>query len=651
MIRNSRLPHQIITLFILLSIFIAGCSSQQYLLKPTDEPNPADLAAPDYLNSTLPVEQRVEALLSLMTLQEKIGQMTQVGKDAVRPGDITEYFLGSLLSPGGGSPIDNTVEGWVTMVNGFQEEALATRLKIPLIYGVDAVHGHGNLNGATIYPHNIGLGAARNPDLIYQIGQTTAEEMLATGIPWNFAPVLAVPQDIRWGRTYEAYSEDTTLVEELGVAYLQGLQSFPEGYDPAPGQAIFVLATPKHFLGDGGTTWGTSTTDTYQIDQGDMLLDEPLVRDLFLPPYRDAVNSGAMSVMPSYSSWNGVKLHAQEDWLTGVLKEELGFQGFIISDYNAVNQINEDYYTAVMTAINAGVDMTMISSDFKGYISVLEKAVANGDISKQRIDEAVRRILTVKYQLGLFDHPYADPQMIHEVGSEVHRQLARQAVSESLVLLKNENQGLPLSKDLPLIHVAGSKADNIGMQTGGWTITWQGVSGNLIPGTTILEAIQDTVSLETIVEFDANGNFETSAEFGIVVVGERPYAEGIGDKDDLRLSDKDIQLINTTKETSEHLIVIILSGRPLIITEQFQLADAWVAAWLPGTEGQGIADVLFGDHPFTGRLPFTWPRSNDQLPININNAANKIGCDVPLFPFGYGLGEAGSQPIEWIVCP
>ena len=598
------------------------------------------------------VEDRVEALLKQMTLQEKIGQMVQVSKDGVRPGDVGEYFIGSILSPGGGSPINNTVEGWVEMVTAFQEEALSTRLKIPLLYGVDAVHGHGNLIGATIFPHQIGLGATRNPELVRQIGQATAEEMLATGIHWNFAPVLAAALDIRWGRTYEAYSEDPALVNELSSAYLQGLQNLPEDYTPTQDQKIFVLATPKHFLGDGGTTWGTSETGGYQIDQGDMLLDELAVRSLFLEPYQTAVDLGAMSVMPSYSSWNGIKMHAQTYWLTDVLKGELGFEGLVISDYNALIQIDEDYYTAVVRGINAGVDMNMISSDFKGFISIMEKAVANGDISEDRIDDAVRRILTVKFQLGLFDQPYADPRYLDQVGSEEHRQLARQAVRESLVLLKNDQQVLPLDKNAALIHVAGMKADSIGVQSGGWTITWQGIMGNLQPGTTILEAIQESVSADTVVEYTSNGSFESFAEIGIVVVGETPYAEGVGDKDDLKLSESDIKVIQNARETSEQLVVIILSGRPLIISELYQMADAWVAAWLPGTEGSGITDVLFGDYPFTGKLPYTWPRSNDQLPINIHNlAANATGCDTPLFPFGYGLGAAGSTPIEWIDCP
>lgn len=663
MIRFSRLPAAVFLLALLI-IFVPGCSAEMPELSETAPPETMPLetevretevlatAAPAYLNASLSVEARVADLLDRMTLPEKIGQMAQVSKGIVREGDVAEYLLGSILSGGGGSPLENTVEGWAAMVDGYQAEALSTRLQIPILYGVDAVHGHGNLIGATVFPHQIGLGATRNPELVEQIAQATAEEVRATGIPWNFAPVLAAAQDIRWGRTYESFSEDPGVVDVLGLAYLRGLQMFPEGYSPAAGQTIYVLATPKHFLGDGGTTWGTSTTGSYQIDQGDMQMDEVAVRELFLKPYQTVVNAGAMAIMPSYSSWNGTKMHASTYWLTDVLRGELGFQGLVISDFNALNQIDADYYTAIVTGINAGVDMNMISSDFKGFLSVMDKAVANGDISIERIDEAVRRILTVKFQLGLFENPYTAPNLADVVGSEEHRQIARQAVRESLVLLKNEDQVLPLSEELPVLQVSGAKANSIGVQSGGWTITWQGIFGNIQPGTTILDGIRESVSSETIVDYRSDGSFEEHAEVGIVVVGEVPYAEGAGDREDLRLSDSDRLLIETARQTCDRLIVVILSGRPLIITEQYPLAEAWVAAWLPGTEGAGVADVLFGDYPFTGKLPFTWPRSNDQIPINMHSVNEEAAyCDMPLFPYGYGLGLAGSQPIEWLKCP
>lgn len=609
----------------------------------------ATSSLPVYMDGSQPIEMRVEDLIDRMTLEEKIGQMIQVTNKSIRPGDIKKYYIGSILSGGGGFPQNNTVAGWVDMVDGFQREALDTRLAIPLMYGIDAVHGHGNLYGATIFPHQIGLGATRNPELVYQVGQATALEMQATGIPWNFAPVVAVPQDIRWGRTYEAYSEDTALVTEMGLAYLQGLQAFPNDYVAALGQTMYVLATPKHYLGDGATSWGTSTTDNYFLDQGDTLFDESNVRANFLPPYQALVESGALSIMPSYSSWQGTKMHASAYWLTDVLKGELDFPGFLISDLNAINQIDENYYIAVVTSINAGVDMNMISSDYKGFISMMERALNNGDITEERVDDAVRRILSAKFALGLFEHPYADKNLADVVGSAQHRDLARQAVRESLVLLKNENNALPLAKDTPLIYVAGQGANDVGLQCGGWTISWQGGFGAIQPGTTILEGIQALVSDESVVEYNSGSNFDDIADVAIVVVGEIPYAEGKGDKADLSLSQKDVRLIETMRSHSETLIVVIISGRPLIITDQLQMADAWIVAWLPGTEGQGIADVLFGDYPFTGKLPYSWPRTMEQLPINVNNLVDKTGCDAPLFPFGYGLSYGETMP-EHLEC-
>lgn len=601
-----------------------------------------------------PGSQDVETLLGQMTLDEKIGQMTQVEKNSIQGGDVKKYFIGSILSGGGGSPATNTAEGWAGMIHGFQQEALATRLGIPIIYGVDAVHGHGNLFGATIFPQEIGLGACRDADLVRQIGQATAEEMLTTGVQWNFAPVVAVPQDIRWGRTYEAYGEDASLVSELGSAYIQGLQFLPTGYIPAVGQDLYVLATPKHFLGDGGTAYGTSTQVIYKpylMDQGDMRFDEAAIRNLFLPAYQAAVDSGAKSVMVSFSSWIGVKMHAQKYWITDVLKGELFYQGFVISDWGGMDQISSNYYTSIVTGINAGIDMNMVPYDYIRFINTMKQAVSNGDITEERINDAARRILTVKFELGLFDHPYADPTLLDTVGSDAHRVLARQAVRESLVLLKNENAALPLAKDASLIYVAGQGADDIGMQCGGWTIEWQGKSGNTEPGTTILQGIRAAVSMGTQVEFDSSGTFSGMADVGIAVIGEQPYAEGVGDVSNLSLSQTDIQTIKNLRLHSQKLVVIIISGRPLIITGQFHAVDAWVAAWLPGTEGAGVADVLFGDHPFTGKLSYTWPRTNNQLPINKNNSAGLTSCSAPLFPYGYGLGEAGSQPVQWLDCP
>lgn len=646
---------------VILAVTLASSSCRQIDNKPgvlpsstLDELSPIspwkEAQTPSTAGSTA---EFVESLLQKMTLEEKIGQMTQVVNNSIKPGDIKKYFIGSVFSGGGGYPTPNTARSWAEMTNGFQEEALRTRLSIPIIYGVDAVHGHAALKGATVFPHEIALGASRDESLVYQIGQATAEEMLATGVTWNFAPVVAVPQDIRWGRTYESYSEDPALVGELAAAYMGGLQALPDSTTPAENQNIFVLATPKHFLGDGGTRFGSSTQNIikpFLLDQGDTQLDESTMRRLFLPPYQMAVKSGAKSIMVSFSSWNGTKMHAQKKWITDVLKNELGFKGFVVSDYAGIDQVDEDYYTAVVTAINAGIDMNMVPDDYVRFIDTMKRAVKNGDISVERIDDAVRRILAVKVELGLFDHPFSDSTLTKTIGSKEHRELGRQAVRESLVLLKNDNGALPVSRNTATIYVAGQGANDMGMQCGGWTIEWQGETGDIQPGTTLLQGITDFVSPETQVEYSTSGEFTGTAEVGIAVVGEQPYAEGVGDAADLSLSISDIQTITNLRAHSQKLIVLILSGRPLVITPQYQMADAWVAVWLPGTEGAGVADVVFGAYPFVGKLPYTWPRTNGQLPIILNNQDQDAGCNSPLFPFGYGLGEAGSDPIVWLNC-
>lgn len=630
---------------LILSLILCGCSQT---LTATQKTESIVVDSPGEIKDT------VTYLLEEMTLDEKIGQMTQVEKDSLKKGDITRYFLGSIISGGGAGPTPNTVEAWVEMVTDYQQEALATRLGIPVIYGIDAIHGIGHVRDATIFPQPIGLGATHNPDLVRQVAEATAAEMQALGLSWNFAPIVAVPQDIRWGRTYESYSEDTQLAARLGAAFVSGLQSIPQDYHPVTGQSIYVLATPKHFLGDGGTDFGTSTQNIiqpYLLDQGDMTYDEAAVRQLFLPPYQAVVDSGAMSVMVSFSSWNGVKMHAQKYWITDVLKGELGFKGFVVSDWGGIDQIDPDYYTSVVMAINAGVDMNMVPYDYLRFITTMKRAVMNGDIAMERINDAVDRILTVKLMLGVFADPLPDAVDLGVVGSVEHRDLARQAVRESLVLLKNENAALPIPRDSQLIYVAGLGADDMGMQCGGWTIQWQGQKGPIYPGTTLLDGIRASVSAGTEVQFKRDGDFEGMADVGIAVVGEMPYAEGVGDRSDLELLQTDINRINSMRDHSKKLVVVILAGRPLVITPYFESADAWVVAWLPGTEGIGVADVLFGEHPFTGRLPYTWPRSSDQLPININNSASLQGCAAPLFPLGYGLREGGSQPIEWLECP
>jgi beta-glucosidase len=650
----------VISTLALIAGFLTGCAPA---LSTAEGPTPTFISTltsppptPDFHETGLPIEQRVDALLAQMTLAEKIGQMTQVENNSLKPEDVTAYFIGSVLSGGGSLTTRNLPKEWYTYVLGYQQAALTTPLGIPLIFGVDSVHGHGHVYGATIFPHNIGLGATRDTALVEKVGRITAEETAATGIRWNFAPVVAVPQDIRWGRTYEGYSENTDLVTQLGVAYLKGMQNI-DGL-PALNYPYPVLATPKHFIGDGGTTFGSSHAPGYLLDQGDTQMDEASLRALFLPPYKAAVEAGARSIMVSFSSWNGTKMHAQKHLLTDVLKGELGFSGFLISDWQAIDQIAPDYYTSVVTSINAGLDMVMVPQDYSRFISTLTQAVETGEVPMTRIDDAVRRILRVKFELGLFEHPTADESLLSGVGSDASRQVARQAVRESLVLLKNQAQTLPLAKDTPVIFVAGQGADDMGIQSGGWTIEWQGKTGPIIPGTTILDGIKQAVSSSTKVEFNRFGKFDSikdkqdkplMADVGIAVVGENPYAEGMGDREDLSLSSADQAMIENLKQQSKKLIVIVVSGRPLVLTDQLSKMDALVAAWLPGTAGEGVADVLFGDADFTGKLPYTWPRWNSQLPFDFKNLPAS-GCDAPLFPFGYGLDTKTSSP-EIADCP
>ncbi|MDF1519161.1 MAG: glycoside hydrolase family 3 N-terminal domain-containing protein [Brevefilum sp.] len=601
--------------------------------QPTATPVPTLTPLPEdsvYLDPNAPIEDRIDNLIEEMSIEEKIGQMTLVEKDSLPLKDVGPFGIGGVLSGGGGYPETNTSQAWADMVNAFQREALNSRLGIPIIYGVDAVHGHNNVKGATIFPHNIGLGAANDQDLMTRIGQITAQEMIATGIYWNYAPAVSIPQDIRWGRTYEGYSEDGEIVTKLATAYLLGLQG-DDLSDP-----LTVLATPKHFLGDGGTAWGTSNVPGYLIDRGDTQLTEAQMRELHLLPYIKAIENGAQSIMVSFSSWNGEKMHGQKYWITDVLKGELGFDGFVVSDWGGVDEVDSDYYIAVVNAINAGIDMNMVPYDHGRFIKTMLEAVVAGDIPMTRIDDAVSRILRVKYALNLFEQPYSDPSLLSSFGSDEHRAIAQEAVAKSLVLLKDEGSIFPISKDVPYLYIGGSAMDDIGIQSGGWTITWQGEAGDITPGTTILEAIENTVSEETQLVINQAGQFpETEEErpsLCLAVVGETPYAEGVGDNENPTVSLADKRALNNMEESCDKMAVILISGRPLIINDRIDNWDALVAAWLPGTEGQGVADVIFGDVPFTGKLSFTWPVSTEQLPMG-------SGDSDPLFPIGFGLVE------------
>ncbi|MGP3949468.1 glycoside hydrolase family 3 protein [Streptomyces sp. 7N604] len=575
---------------------------------------------PPYKDPDRPIQERVEDLLGRMSLDEKIGQMTQAERNAVTAADLTDYRLGSLLSGGGSAPSPNTATAWADMYDDFQRASMATPLGIPMIYGVDAVHGHNNVHGATIFPHNVGLGATRDPALVQQIGRATAEEVSGTGIDWDFAPCLCVAQNDRWGRTYESYGEKPEIATSM-TTLITGLQG-AELNDPGS-----VLATAKHYVGDGGTTGGK--------DQGDTEVSEAELRATHLPPFREAVARNVGSVMISYSSWNGLKLHAHRHLITDVLKNELGFKGFVVSDWNAIDQIDgRPGFTAeeVRTAINAGLDMIMVPQEWRTFITTLKSEVEAGRVPMSRIDDANRRILTKKFELGLFENPYTDRSYTGTVGSAEHRQLAREAVRKSQVLLKNEKDVLPLPKTADKVFVAGKNADDIGNQSGGWTIEWQGKSGPITPGTTILEGIRSAVSPATAVTYDRNGNgIDGSYKAAIAVVGETPYAEGKGDRPEgLGLDSEDLDTLARLKASGVPVVVVLVSGRPLDIASELPSWDALVAAWLPGTEGNGVADVLFGDYRPTGKLPVTWMRTASQQPINDGDGKEA------LFPYGYG---------------
>ncbi|MEV6836076.1 glycoside hydrolase family 3 N-terminal domain-containing protein [Streptomyces sp. NPDC051133] len=596
-----------------------------------------------YLNARLPVRKRVADLLSRMSLEEKAGQMTQAERGAVGSGgDIAAYGLGSLLSGGGSTPTPNTPEAWARMIDGFQLRARATRFQIPLVYGVDAVHGHNNLTGATIMPHNIGIGASRDPELAERTGAVTAAEVRTTGIPWDFAPCLCVSRDERWGRSYESFGEDPALVQSMETV-IQGLQGRADGRDLSRNDK--VLATAKHFVGDGGTAYGSSTTGTYTTDQGVTTVTRQQLQDLHLAPFRTAVQRGIGTVMPSYSSLDvvgdgkgAVKMHARGDMINGELKDRMGFDGFVISDWNAIDQLPGDYAAHVRTAVNAGVDMMMVPYTYKDFGSTLVDEVKAGRIGEKRIDDAVSRILTQKFRLGLFEHPDADTSGAAAIGSPAHRAVAREAAAESQVLLKNSGGLLPLKKS-EKVYVAGSNADDLGDQTGGWTITWQGASGTHTQGTTILQGMREAGG---DVTYSKDASAPTNGyDVGVVVVGETPYAEGVGDVGNghsLRLSAADQAAVDKVCAAMK-CAVLIVSGRPQLIGDRLDGIDALVASWLPGTEGEGVADVLYGTRPFTGRLPVTWPKSESQLPINVGDASYD-----PQFPYGWGLTTLTDVP-------
>jgi beta-glucosidase len=586
-------------------------------------------------------DAQARELLGRMTLEEKVGQMTQPEQDALKElDDIRNYFVGSLLSGGNSDPkrdgvADNSLQAWTDMYDRYQTVAMKSRLGIPILYGVDAVHGHNNVIGAVVFPHNIGLGCTRNPRLVEQSARVTAEEVRATGIQWTFAPCVTVPRDERWGRTYEGFSESPDLAASLGAAAVRGFQ---QGDLSRPSS---VLACAKHYVGDGGTLMGTGTFGVADggkpmLDQGDTRLTERELRRIHMPGYPATIREGVGSIMPSYSSWNGKKVSGDKYLMTDVLKREMGFDGFLISDYNAIDQITKDYKQAIAVSINAGMDMVMVPQRYREFFDLLVANVKEGAVPMSRIDDAVVRILRVKFAMGMMDKnrsQLADRRLHSTFGSAAHREVARECVRQSLVLLKNSRRALPLRKTAARVHVAGRSADDIGNQCGGWTVTWQGKSGDVTTGgTTILQAIRNTVSRDTKVTFTKDGTGAAGADVGVVVIGETPYAEGVGDRDELSLAAEDVAAVQNMKRAGVPVVAVLVTGRPLILEPVLGSCDAVVAAWLPGTEGQGVADVLFGDYRPTGKLSFSWPRTNAQIPVNVGDRPYN-----PLFRYGFGL--------------
>jgi beta-glucosidase len=609
------------------TLFLAACGSS---------PGTPSASSRPWLDVGKPIEERVSALLAQMSPDEKIGQMTQIDIAGIDPAGVQKALLGSVLSGGDGNPRgENNAQNWYAMVNSLQQGALATRLGIPILYGVDAVHGDAHLKGTTVFPHNIGMGATHDPVLVLEACRVTAAEMNATGVRWAFAPMVTVPLDVRWGRTYEGYGENTDLVSQLGAACLKGLQGAKLS-DPDT-----VVADPKAYLGDGGTAFGSSTARnqgvSYLLDQGVDQLDNATIEKLFLPPFKSAVESGARIVMASFSSTQeGGRIHGDKHWLTDVLKTQLGFSGFVVSDWGGIDQIDvNDYRASVKQAINAGIDMAMVPYDWQRFESTVKTLVFSGDVPQSRIDDAVTRILRVKFEMGLFENPMPPANRWDSVGSDANRAIAATAVAQSAVLLKTSSNVLPIAATSRVL-LAGAGADDLGITSGGWTLSWQGQAGNVTAGTTLKTALQ--AKLGDRLGYDAGGSFAagTHAPVGVVVVAERPYAEGVGDSSTLALPAADVAVVERVRPLVDKLIVVVVSGRPVVIDAFASKADAIVAAWLPGTENQGLANVLMGTAVFTATTPYTWPKTPADAP-----RLGKSACQGAVYPYGYGLDATG----------
>lgn len=589
------------------------------------------------------LERRVTALLSQLSLAEKIGQMIQPEIKFITPQQVQQFHIGSVLNGGGTAPNNDKfapVSQWVALADEYYLASKAgNRAAIPLIWGSDAVHGHNNVVGATLFPHNIGLGAARDESLIRRIGQATASEVAVTGIDWTFAPTVAVVRDDRWGRTFESYSEDPALVKRYARVMVEGLQ----GVNGEQLDERHVVATAKHFVGDGGTQRG--------IDRGDTQVSERELLDIHAAGFIAALEAGVQTVMASFNSWNGVKMHGNYYLLTEVLKEQMGFDGFVVGDWNGHRQIPGCTVTACAQAINAGLDMFMVPSDWQALYENTLRQAESGEITQARIDDAVSRILRVKLRAGLMDKGLVSERAMSAkadvLGARAHRELAREAVRKSLVLLKNNGSLLPLN---PTHHIAvvGSGANDIGRQSGGWTLSWQGTGNSVedFPGaTSIYHGIEQwVVGHGGTVSLSVDGDVSDSADVAVVVIGEEPYAEWHGDIASIEYQygiKQDLKILRDLKAKAIPVVVVFLSGRPLWVNKELNAADAFVAAWLPGSEGAGVADVLLADehgevrHDFIGRLSFSWPQYIHQTVLNIGDDDYR-----PLFEYGYGLSYA-----------
>lgn len=599
------------------------------------------------------VEARVDSILSRMTIEEKVGQIIQADMNAITPEEVKKYKLGSVLAGGNSSPDGNeraSPKNWLDRMDAYWQASMDAAWageKIPVIFGIDSVHGNANVVGATVFPHNIGLGAMRNPELVRKIGEVTAREMSVTGFDWDFSPTVAVPRDDRWGRTYEGWSEDPSIARQYAPTMVEGLQGragTPEFLGPGK-----VIATAKHFVGDGGTTEGR--------DQGDNPSTDEQIRDIHGAGYPPAIEAGVQSVMASYNSVRGQKMHGNRTLLTDALKGDMNFDGFVVGDWNGHGQLPGCSNTSCAASVNAGLDMYMAPDSWKGLHDSTLAQARSGEIPRARLDDAVRRVLRVKVRYGLFDKPKPSARPLagqfELLGSTEHRAVARRAVRESLVLLKNKGNLLPLSPKLNVL-VAGDGADNIPKQSGGWTITWQGteVSNKDFPhGQSIYAGIRDAVTAAGgRATLNADGAVAAKPDVAIVVFGENPYAEMVGDRPTVEYSPsdkKDLELLKKLKAAGIPTVALFLSGRPLWVNPELNASDAFVAAFLPGSEGGGVADVLFKDaagkvsYDFKGKLSYSWPKRADQTPLNVGDA----GYD-PLFAFGYGLkyGQPGDLP-------